>query len=155
MDVHDKSTRSFNMSRIRSRDTKPELRLRKMVWASGLRGYRTKTSLPGRPDLSFTKLRVAVFVDGCFWHACPECNDGRAPKSNTSYWTEKRRMNSERDVRQTRELTQAGWIVLRFWEHRVLKDTAGCVRIIKRAIRNQKKRLNSTLEARLETNRHV
>jgi len=139
MDVHDKSTRSFNMSRIRSRDTKPEMRLRKLVWASGLRGYRTTTELPGKPDLAFTRLRIAVFVDGCFWHVCPECSDGRAPKSNTTYWTEKRRMNSERDVRQTRELRRRGWIVLRFWEHHVLKDGAGCVKIIARAIRKREK----------------
>ncbi|MGH9424054.1 MAG: very short patch repair endonuclease [Thermoanaerobaculia bacterium] len=137
MDVHDKSTRSFNMSRIRSRDTVPELRLRRFAWASGLRGYRVKTKLPGKPDMVFSKVRVAVFVDGCFWHSCPDCNDGRAPKSNLTYWSAKRRMNCERDLRQTKALEQDGWIVLRFWEHIVLKKTAACVKVIERAVRKR------------------
>jgi DNA mismatch endonuclease (patch repair protein) len=115
------------------------MRLRKLVWASGLRGYRTSTQLPGKPHLAFTRLQIAIFVDGCFWHGCPECNDGRAPKSNTSYWTEKRRMNAERDIRQTRELKRRGWIVLRFWEHHVLKETTECLKTIRRAIRSREK----------------
>ena len=150
MDVHDQRTRSFNMSRIRSRDTKPELRLRKFAWASGLRGYRIRTKLPGRPDMVFSKTRVVVFVDGCFWHSCPECSDGRAPKSNTKYWSEKRRRNRERDVRQTKSLEDDGWIVLRFWEHRVLKETAACVRLIERAVQ-MTRRVGRRTRGSLET----
>jgi DNA mismatch endonuclease, patch repair protein len=142
MDVHDKATRSYNMSRIRSRDTGPELRLRRLLWASGMRGYRLHKALPGKPDLVFSRARVAVFIDGCFWHGCPECGDGRAPSSNTGYWSSKREMNQERDRRRTHELEELGWTVLRLWEHRVTKDTAKCVSEISRAVRRVKRRAN-------------
>jgi DNA mismatch endonuclease Vsr len=134
MDVHDKATRSFNMSRIRATNTKPELILRKLLWFSGLRGYRLHSKLPGRPDITFGRKRLAVFVDGCFWHSCPYCSDGRAPKSNTDYWVEKRRMNRERDLRNTSKLESAGWTVLRFWEHEVNKDPVGCALRTARAL---------------------
>jgi DNA mismatch endonuclease (patch repair protein) len=134
MDVHDKATRSFNMSRIRATNTKPEIILRKLLWLSGLRGYRLHCRLPGRPDITFGKKRVAVFVDGCFWHSCPHCSDGRAPKSNTSYWTEKRRMNRERDLRNTLKLEGEGWTVIRFWEHEVHRDPIGCALRTARAL---------------------
>ncbi len=124
MDVHDKATRSFNMSRIRSRDTKPELKLRRLLWARGLRGYRVHSKLPGKPDLAWASRKVAIFVDGCFWHGCPSCGDGRAPTSNTGYWDAKLRMNQQRDAKRTQELEAMGWRVLRFWEHEVLNDTS-------------------------------
>lgn len=123
MDVHDRATRSFNMSRIRSRDTKPELRLRKVLWNRDLRGYRVHAKLPGKPDITFSRWKVAIFVDGCFWHGCPSCGDGRAPTSNTTYWKLKRQTNKQRDVRRTRELQSLGWQVLRFWEHQVVNET--------------------------------
>lgn len=126
MDVHDKATRSYNMSRIRSNNTKPEIILRKLLWLVGLRGYRLQSKLPGRPDIVFGKKKVAVFVDGCFWHSCPHCSDGRAPKSNTAYWTKKRHRNRERDEQRTRELSQQGWTVLRIWEHEVNRDPIDC-----------------------------
>jgi len=126
MDVHDSATRSFNMSRIRATNTKPELILRKLLWLCGLRGYRLHSKLPGRPDITFSKKKLVVFVDGCFWHSCPHCSDGRAPKSNTGYWTEKRRRNHERDLRCMSELEEAGWTVLRFWEHEVNGDPIAC-----------------------------
>ena len=126
MDVHDRATRSFNMSRIRAKNTKPELILRKLLWLCGLRGYRLHAKLPGRPDLTFTKKRVVVFVDGCFWHCCPHCSDGRAPKSNTTYWAQKRQRNRERDVLRTAELEAQGWTVLRFWEHEVTGNPIAC-----------------------------
>lgn len=126
MDVHDKATRSFNMSRIRSRDTKPELLLRRLLWAAGLRGYRLHKNLPGKPDIVYSRAKVAVFVDGCFWHGCPSCGDGRSPSSNKLYWNAKRKMNQERDERRTRELESLGWTVLRLWEHQVTKDTESC-----------------------------
>lgn len=127
MDVHDKATRSYNMSRIRSRDTKPEVRFRKLLWLCGMRGYRLHSKLPGRPDLAFSRKKVAIFVDGCFWHGCSECSDGRAPTTNTGYWSAKRATNQERDQRRTRELEAMGWLVLRFWEHEILADAESCV----------------------------
>jgi DNA mismatch endonuclease (patch repair protein) len=126
MDVHDSVTRSYNMSRIRSKNTKPEMVLRKLLWLCGLRGYRLHSKLPGRPDIVFSRKKLAVFVDGCFWHSCPHCSDGRAPKSNTGYWSEKRRLNRERDARHTVTLEGTGWTVLRFWEHEVNRDPIAC-----------------------------
>ena len=134
MDVHDRRTRSYNMSRIRSRDTKPELRLRQHLWRAGLRGYRLHVKLPGKPDLVFGRRRVAVFVDGCFWHGCPKCGDGRAPLTNTSYWGMKRLVNQERDRRQSRELRAKGWKVVRIWEHEVMRNPERCVARIARAL---------------------
>jgi DNA mismatch endonuclease (patch repair protein) len=114
------------MSRIRSSNTKPEIVLRKLLWLCGLRGYRLHSKLPGRPDIVFGRKEVAIFVDGCFWHSCPHCSDGRAPKTNTGYWTEKRRANKERDERRTHELEKSGWTVLRLWEHEVNSDPIDC-----------------------------
>jgi DNA mismatch endonuclease (patch repair protein) len=107
------------MSRNRSRDTKPELLLRRALWAAGLR-YRTRTGVRGKPDVVFTRARVAVFVDGCFWHACPQhyCE----PLSNAEYWKRKIERNRERDAAVTSALEADGWTVLRFWEHEVMTD---------------------------------
>jgi DNA mismatch endonuclease (patch repair protein) len=140
MDVHDKRTRSFNMSRICAANTKPELRLRRELSARGVRGYRLKTHLPGKPDLVFGPAKVAVFIDGCFWHGCPECGDGHVPKSNLVYWVKKISGNRERDLARTAELRRGGWLVLRFWEHRVLKDTASCARRIEAAVKRRRRR---------------
>ena len=126
MDVHDSATRSFNMSRIRATNTKPEIILRKLLWLVGLRGYRLHSKLPGRPDITFSRKRVAVFVDGCFWHSCPHCSDGRAPKSNIFYWSEKRRLNRERDQNNSAKLVAEGWTVIRVWEHEVNSDPVTC-----------------------------
>lgn len=103
----------------RRRDTKAETLLRSALHARGLR-FRKDFSirLPGlrvRADVVFTRRRVAVFVDGCFWHCCPE--HGRVPKSNLDYWEPKLRANVDRDARVTESLTEAGWVVRRFWEH--------------------------------------
>jgi DNA mismatch endonuclease (patch repair protein) len=122
------------MSRIGSRDTKPELLLRKVLWKRGLRGYRVHARLPGRPDLAWSRGKVAVFVDGCFWHGCPVCGDGRTPTSNTGYWNSKLLMNRQRDARRTRELEGMGWRVLRLWEHEVLKDTPGAARRVEKLL---------------------
>lgn len=78
-----------------------------------------------RPDIAFTRYRLAVFLDGCFWHGCPE--HGRPPKSNNSYWEPKLAKNARRDVEQTRILTEAGWIVIRVWEHVAIGDAVSTV----------------------------
>lgn len=134
MDVHDKATRSFNMSRIRSRNTRPELRLRQVLWARGLRGYRLHKKLPGKPDIVYSRAKVAIFIDGCFWHGCPKCGDGRAPVTNTRYWDAKRLGNRARDKRRTRELRSMGWTVLRLWEHEVTKNPDRCVARVARLL---------------------
>lgn len=111
--------RSRNMAAIRRRDTKPEVELRSALHR---RGYRFRKDYPIRvegklirPDIAFTKQRVAVFIDGCFWHSCPD--HGRQPSVNGGYWSPKLEGNAIRDREQAAALRAAGWTVVRFWEH--------------------------------------
>ncbi|UJW36510.1 very short patch repair endonuclease [Saccharothrix sp. AJ9571] len=114
----------------RRSDTKPEVALRKELHRLGYR-YRKdmRLDLPEgvrvRPDIVFTARRIAVFVDGCFWHVCPE--HGREPTSNEWYWTPKLRRNQERDRIATSSLEQAGWRVVRIWEHEPLPAAVAVV----------------------------
>lgn len=106
------------MQSNRGRDTKPELAVRKILHASGLRYRVNKPPIVGlrrTADIVFTRRKVAVFIDGCFWHGCPE--HYQRPASNLNYWDAKKARNSERDAETTRLLEAAGWTVLRFWEH--------------------------------------
>jgi DNA mismatch endonuclease (patch repair protein) len=102
------------MARIRGKDTRPELKLRKALWAAGLR-YRLSVKLPGRPDLVFPGKKVALFVDGCFWHGCPLHYS--APKTRFEFWATKLKDNITRDQRVDAELAQIGWSVVHVWQH--------------------------------------
>ena len=133
MDIHSKETRSYNMSQIKSKNTKPELLLRKALWRNGIRNYRLKNSLPGKPDLYFPIKKVAIFVDGCFWHKCPKCF--KEPKSNKEFWLKKVRDNTIRDRKVNEALRDKGWIVLRFWEHQIKKELDSSVNIISDTIK--------------------
>lgn len=125
-------SRSEQMARIRSQDTKPEMLLRKALWSSGLR-YRLQYRIAGvRSDLAFPGAKVAVFVDGCQWHGCPE--HYVAPKTRVEFWQQKLATNVERDERQTASLRACGWNVLRFWEHEVWEDTETVVAQIRSAL---------------------
>ncbi|HSH60414.1 MAG TPA: very short patch repair endonuclease [Acidimicrobiales bacterium] len=112
-------SKSEQMARVRSAETGPELSLRRAIWAMGGR-YRLRPRLPGSPDLVFTSARLAVFVDGCFWHGCPE--HYRAPKANADFWRAKVERNVSRDRRVDGELSASGWRVLRVWEHEIRAD---------------------------------
>lgn len=128
--------RSANMSRIRSRDTKIEMRLRKSLWASGVRGYRVHPkTVEGKPDIVWAGKRVAVFVDGCFWHGCATCFV--APTSNTDYWLPKIARNKERDAQVSSSLEGKGWMVVRLWEHEIERDIDGSVSRVCGAIRDR------------------
>jgi len=122
--------RSANMRAIRRTDTKPEIVLRRALHKLGYR-YRKdyRLDLEGgrrvRPDIAFTARRVAVFVDGCFWHACPE--HGRNPAVNDWYWAPKLRRNVERDRAADETLAEAGWQVVRVWEHESLEAAVAAV----------------------------
>ncbi|WP_353982188.1 very short patch repair endonuclease [Salinicola endophyticus] len=105
------------MRKQRRKDTAPEIAIRRILHSQGYR-YRVDFLLPDtrrRADLVFTRCKVAIFVDGCFWHSCPM--HGTVPKTNTKWWVEKLARNVERDRDTDRLLKEAGWIVLRFWEH--------------------------------------
>lgn len=118
------------MAAIRSTDTKPERLLRRALWERGLRGYRCQWREPsGRIDIAFTRWKVAVFVDGCFWHGCPE-HGRREHGRNADYWRPKIAMNRERDDRQTRALEAAGWTVLRIWEHENPAEAAARISVM-------------------------
>lgn len=109
-------TVSIVMSRNKSKNTKPELLLRKALYQNGIRGYRVNyKKLPGKPDIVFTKKKVVIFVNGCFWHRCPNCNLPM-PKSNVTFWKEKFTNNIIRDKNKTEKLQQLGWDVITIWE---------------------------------------
>ncbi len=123
-----RATRSWVMSRILGRDTGPELLLRRFAWRLGLR-YRLHDRIGrARPDLLFRGPRVAVFIDGCFWHGCPA--HYVPPRSSRDFWSRKLRLNVERDRRVTAELERDGWRVIRLWEHQVESDPLQCAQRI-------------------------
>lgn len=124
VDVLTSSQRSFCMSQIRSRNTKPEIALRKALWHCGFR-YRVNSSLPGRPDIVFSGSKTAIFVDGCFWHKCPD--HFVYPKNRAEFWREKIEGNVQRDRRVDELLRTQGWFALRFWEHEIKQSPADCV----------------------------
>jgi DNA mismatch endonuclease (patch repair protein) len=110
------SERSERMSRIRGKDTRPELALRKVLHRLGLRYRLHGAGLPGKPDLVFPRYKVVVFVHGCFWHRHQGCSIATTPKSNTPFWMEKFEKNVARDARVTTQLREQGWRVLVAWE---------------------------------------
>lgn len=115
-DVHTPEKRSLNMSRIKGRDTKPEMFVRSLVHRMGYRFRLHRKDLPGNPDLVFPRLRKIILVHGCFWHM-HSCANGRAtPEQNFDFWQNKRKSNTDRDKRTVRALRRAGWRVLIVWE---------------------------------------
>ena len=133
-DVHTPEQRRYNMSRILGKNTKPEMTIRRLLWKEGLRGYRIHYDLPGKPDIVFTRKKTIIFIDGCFWHKCPECF--REPKTNTDFWMQKINQNVQRDKEVNAQLSTDGWTVLRFWEHDVRKDPENVIRKIRSALSN-------------------
>jgi len=123
-----------SMKANRGRDTGPEMRLRAALWKAGVRGYRVHWSgVPGRPDLAFPGKRIAVFVNGCYWHRCPRCNLP-IPKTHLDFWKKKFELNVARDERKCRELRAIGWRVLVLWECETKKDMDRCVERIRRLL---------------------
>ena len=127
--------RSMIMSKIRSSNTSPEIRMRRALWAIGLR-YRLQYGRE-KIDIAFPGKKLAVFIDGCFWHSCPI--HGHVPRSNIGYWKPKLEKNAERAAAKDARLQQAGWAVVHFWEHEVNSDAGGCARKIQAILSNAKK----------------
>jgi len=113
------------MSRLRRRDNGPELAVRRLLHAAGLR-YRVAWPVPGQRrrtiDIAFTRLRLAIYIDGCFWHGCPQ--HLHVPRANRAWWVRKLETNRGRDEDATSQLTHLGWTVLRFWEHEEADEVA-------------------------------
>ena len=122
------------MARVRSKDTRPELVLRRALWRSGFR-YRLHAKLPGSPDIVFGGARVAVFVDGCFWHKCP--HHYTAPARNADFWHEKVEKNVARDRAADRRLCAAGWLVLRIWEHEIFSEIEAAIERVGQSVRGR------------------
>lgn len=129
-------TKSEQMARVRSKDTRPELVLRRVLWHGGLR-YRLHANLPGSPDIVFNNVRVAVFVDGCFWHGCPK--HYTAPIRNADFWRGKIETNVARDRAVDEQLGAAGWVVLRIWEHEVLSEIETAMERVERLVRERRR----------------
>ena len=108
--------RSWIMSRIRSKDTKPELVVRKFLYKNGFRYVLYNKRLPGKPDLSNSKREIAIFVHGCFWHHHGKCKRGKWPKSNQDYWIPKIKRNTKKDRINKKQLEDMGWTVFTIWE---------------------------------------
>ena len=119
--------RSHLMRKIRSVNTKPELLFRKLLWANGIRYRKNNVNLPGKPDISINKYRVAIFVDGEFWHGFDWDNKINKIKANRDYWIPKIERNIERDKNNKQLLENDGWTVLRFWESEIKKKPAECL----------------------------
>jgi len=121
----------------RGKNTGPERAIRAALSGRGLRGYRLNwNGAPGRPDIAFPRRRVAVFVNGCYWHRCPHCSP-KIPKTHRGYWTRKFELNVQRDKRKLKELREAGWRVVVAWECQINKDPYQAVERIERALANR------------------
>lgn len=131
MDNLTRKQRSFTMSRVKSQDTKVEIRLRKALWHLGFRYRKNWRKLPGTPDIALTRQKIAIFIDGDFWHARGhEAKPGEQITSRKKYWRQKLARNVERDKEVNDALTQEGWLVLRFWESDIQKDLSKCVEYV-------------------------
>ena len=131
MDVMTMEQRHRNMQKIHSKNTKPELLLRRALWAKGIRYRKNYKDIPGTPDIVLTRQKIAIFVDGDFWHARGhQENPGEQVATNKKFWQKKLARNVERDKEVNDELTEAGWLVLRFWESDIKKDLTSCIKQI-------------------------
>lgn len=124
MDVHDKKTRSYNMSMIKGKNTKPEELVRKYLFSQGFRYRKNVRTLPGSPDIVLPKYKTVIFVNGCFWHGHEGCKYFVWPENNADFWREKITTNIQRDANKTTLLEQAGWRVIVVWECELKKGKA-------------------------------
>lgn len=123
MDIWSKQKRSEVMSKIRGKNTKPEMILRSLLFRQGFRFRVHKKDLPGKPDIVLPKYKTVIFVHGCFWHYHKECREGRIPSTNTKFWEGKLFNNVEKDARYKETLEKMGWNVLTVWECEIEKST--------------------------------
>lgn len=124
MDVHSKETRHYNMSMIKSKNTKPEIIVRHYLFTRGFRYRINVKKLPGTPDVVLKKYKTVVFINGCFWHGHNECRKFTLPKTNTEWWLNKIKTNQVRDQQQYNLLKDMGWHVIVIWECSLHKNYA-------------------------------
>lgn len=122
-DVHTPEQRSYNMSRIRGKNTRPEELVRRYLFAQGFRYRKNDARFPGKPDIVLPKYKTVIFVNGCFWHAHEGCKYFVWPKSNVDFWKRKINGNIQRDLRNNQLLSEQGWNVIVIWECQLKKST--------------------------------
>lgn len=122
-DVHDKATRSYNMSRIKGKDTRPEMLVRKFLFSKGFRYRLHDKKLPGKPDIVLPKYKTVIFIHGCFWHGHEGCKYYVVPKTRTEWWLEKIGKNIVNDESAVKALVEQGWKVIIIWGCELKKDT--------------------------------
>jgi len=122
-DVHSKETRSYNMSRIKSKDTKPEMVVRKFLHKNGFRYRLHVKDMPGKPDIVLPKYKTVIFVHGCFWHGHEECKYYVVPKTRTEWWLNKINGNISNDIMAEINLKTAGWKIIKIWECELKKES--------------------------------
>lgn len=115
-DVHTKEQRSYNMSRIKAKNTKPEMLVRKFLHANGFRYRLHDKQLPGKPDIVLPKYKTVIFVHGCFWHGHADCKYFKMPKTRTQWWADKITRNKSNDEKATKALKKIGWKTITIWE---------------------------------------
>ena len=115
-DIFSKSQRSYLMSKIKGKETKSEILVRKYIFSKGFRYRKNVSKLPGTPDIVLSKYKTVIFINGCFWHYHQECKEGRLPSSNVDYWKSKLEKNVERDYKNNSLLASIGWKVIVIWE---------------------------------------
>ncbi|MES3016846.1 MAG: DNA mismatch endonuclease Vsr [Bacteroidota bacterium] len=123
-DVHSKETRSYNMSRIRSKDTKPEMLVRKFLHKNGFRYRLHVKDLPGKPDIVLPKYKTVIFVHGCFWHGHEGCKYYVVPKTRSEWWVEKIGKNKSNDIKAENALSSTGWKIINIWECDIKSEKA-------------------------------
>ena len=138
-DVFSKSQRSYLMSKIKGKETKSEILVRKYIFSKGFRYRKNVRKLPGTPDIVLSKYKTIIFIHGCFWHFHQKCKEGRLPKSNVAYWKVKLEKNVERDIKNTALLELMGWKVIVVWECELKTVTLRKIRLEKviQEIKNQ------------------
>lgn len=138
MDIFTPEQRRKVMQSIRGKDTKIEILLRKKLWEKGYRYRKNYNKLPGKPDIVFVRLKIAVFCDSEFWHGKNWEEKKKRISTNREYWIKKIEGNIERDKRVNQKLIEDGWLVLRFWEEEIKRNLDACVQKIEEAIQQRK-----------------
>ncbi|MCY4305947.1 MAG: DNA mismatch endonuclease Vsr [Aestuariivita sp.] len=128
------SHRSWNMSRIRGKDTKPEMILRSLLWRAGFRYRLHDKRLPGKPDLVLPKHNTVIFVNGCYWHRHQGCSKVTVPKTNKAFWQQKFDNTVARDARKTSELIECGWRVIIVWECELESNSVGLFKALSKQL---------------------
>jgi DNA mismatch endonuclease (patch repair protein) len=135
MDKISKERRSRNMSNIKSKDTLPEIRVRKALWKMGYRYRLHYKKLPGKPDIVLINYKIAIFVHGCFWHRHENCIEASRPKTNSEYWETKILKNKERDKKYRKEIKRMGWKIIIIWECKIKNDIDKNIVMLKKVLK--------------------